>query len=577
MTSGNRAGIKMYSFNTTVRMPDKNIEFLDLFRKYEGKLFDTEERTQFYIDAINSGIVSPKNISDESREKLRIGIPLTGQELKTVLEDNKPRNGFGGRVGDFLGAMSSQGFIQKQGKRFRLTQLGNQLIENPENEQDIYTKAMIKLQYGSIDRGTADNKAIPFLNLLFTINELNIKYKNDSKYANRGISEYEIGVFILTMSDCNYKKTAAEIESYRDRYNGKADEAFALNFIHTKRKILSIQYNTIFGSASYTDEVMRKFKKTGLLAEHRGFNRNNYFNFSVIEIEKIKLLLEEYDNYSWKKYTDADLYFADMEDVVLPWERSDSAYARTMAKKAELVGMVEELKNKDRATYQKIEEKYNNFVFQNSNYSDEIPSEIIMSELEMINGRMKGKSILPDTENYIKLEWFSALLLSKKFGKEHVKSNLTYYDDGTPKSCAGGNTPDIEFDAKDIDYNIEVTTISNATQQENNETTSVIRHINEKSEMTNKQCRAIMVAPYIHYDTITIYKIATSDRTINTKAIPITIDAFISLVGESGSLEDFNIRVDEIYSRMINSTPHDYQRFINGIKVDVESCLLSEE
>lgn len=162
MTAGNRTGLKMYSFNTTVRMPDKNIEFLELFKKYEGTLFDDAQRTNYYIEAIKTGIVKPMNMTPEIREKIRRGEDLTSDEIKEVLQNNRPRNGFGGRVGDFMSAMASQGFLQKQGKRYRLTNLGNELLTNPENETDIYIKAMINLQYGSIDRNTATNKAIPF-------------------------------------------------------------------------------------------------------------------------------------------------------------------------------------------------------------------------------------------------------------------------------------------------------------------------------------------------------------------------------------------------------------------------------
>ena len=97
MTAGNRTGLKMYSFNTTVRMPDKNIEFLELFKKYEGTLFDDAQRTNYYIDAIKTGIVKPMNMTPEIREKIRCGEDLTSDEIKEVLQNNRPRNGFGGR------------------------------------------------------------------------------------------------------------------------------------------------------------------------------------------------------------------------------------------------------------------------------------------------------------------------------------------------------------------------------------------------------------------------------------------------------------------------------------------------
>ena len=44
--AGNRRGNKLYSFNTSIRIPDKNIEFLSIFKKYEGKLFTDEVKME---------------------------------------------------------------------------------------------------------------------------------------------------------------------------------------------------------------------------------------------------------------------------------------------------------------------------------------------------------------------------------------------------------------------------------------------------------------------------------------------------------------------------------------------------
>lgn len=567
MPSGNRTGIKMYSFNTTVRMPDKNIEFLELFKKYENLIFDDTARLQYYIDAIQIGIVKPKNVIPEVREKIRSGIKLTSEEIEKILRDNKPHNGFSGRVGDFLSAMTSQGFIQKQGKRFRITQLGNELIEHPENEADIYTKAMLILEYGSSDRITAENKAIPFLNTIFVIDGIN-KYNRENNIPKSGISEFELGVFVLTMSDCNYARTIKEILAYRKEYDGKINYEFAMDFVHNVRKILKIQEDTLYGPKSYTNEVVRKFKKTGLFTERKLF-KNTYIDFSEVEQEKIKLLVEEYSNYKWKLYRDNDDYFNDIETNLLPWEKDDSKYAQILKRKAEILGYQKELTNLDRNKYNEIEKMYNNYIFQTNSIIEEIPIDIIINELQMINGKVKGRSMLPDTENYVKLEWFTALLLSKKFGKKYVKSNLTFFDDGTPKSCAGGGEADIEFKQDNIDYNIEVTTISNLNQQANKETTSVLRHL-EDTNITNgdKEARAIMVAPYIHFDTIQIYKISAIGISQNTIAIPITIECMIKLIMESKDIEEFNKKIEEVFEKLKQSEIAEYQKYINSIKID---------
>ena len=558
MTAGNRTGIKMYSFNTTVRMPDKNIEFLELFKEFEGTLFDDTERLKYYIEAIKKNIVKPMHVSPTTREKIRSGQDLSDDEIKEILINNKPRNGFGGRVGDFISAMSSQGFLQKQGKRYRLTSLGNELIEKPENETDIYTKAMVSLQYGSIDRNTATNKAIPFLNMIFVMNELNNKY-NQKEY---GISDFELGVFVFTMSDCNYKKTASEIIEYRKNNGGKKDYNFAMNFIHNTRHILAISASTL---DDYTDEVLRKFKKTGLFTEEKKYKKNIY-RFSEVESEKINLLIKKYSDYKWINYSSVDDYFNDIEQVVLPWEEDDSLYALILKKKAELIGWQEDLNNLDKTAREEIESKYSDYIFQNT-VKDEYTLDLIIHELEMINGKVRGNSILPDTENYIKLEWFTSLLLSNKFGVKNVKSNLRYYDDGTPKCCAGGNEPDVELHSTDTSYNIEVTTISNKNQQVNLETTSVLRHLDESNRKNENKTKAIMVAPYIHYDTINIYQISARGISTETVAVPLTIDAFIKVVIDSDTIEDFDDKINEYAKLLLDMEVSDFEKMVNEINI----------
>lgn len=560
MTAGNRHGLKMYSFNTTVRMPDKNIEFLTLFKEYEERYFDKNERLSFYQDAIKRRIVVPKKISVSVREKIREGKELSDSEIQKVLEENVPPNGFSGRVGDFLSAMASQGFIQKQNKRYRLTNLGNDLIENPANESDIYIKSMLGLQYGSIDRFTAKNKAIPFLNTLFVIHGLN-EYYRQNDLENPGLSDFEFGVFVLTMTNCNYQKTIQEILTYRKLYLHKNNFEYAMDFVRNQRKILEIQKNTLYGSASYTDEVLRKFRKTSLFTIQNRF-RKNYILFSEVEEEKVHLLIQKYQDYRWEKYTDLDTYFYHLETKVLPWEKDDSLYVQILKKKAELIGFQKDLRKMDCKMREEIEKQYNDYVFKN--YSlDTMSMELICQELQLINGRIRGKSILPDTENYIKLEWFSALLLSKQFGQYRVQSNLSFFDDGTPRTCAGGNEADIGFSSDEMDYNIEVTTISNKQQQMNYETTSVLRHLAQANKENTRLKRAVFIAPYIHYDTIQIYRLSVSQFD-GMLAVPITIDAFIKAVLESESVFSFDEKIQEYYEHMIHMSYEEFEQYINS-------------
>ena len=164
--AGNRKGYKIYNFNTSIRVPDKNIEFLKIMRRYEGKYFTNELKYEIYKDAIQSGTLTPVRLSDDIKNKIKSGDILTEDELTKIIIENRPSNGIAGRVGDYVISLENQALIQRlgtnRGFRIRVTELGKKLLEENISEQDVYTRAMIGLQYGGPTRNTAYNKAIPF-------------------------------------------------------------------------------------------------------------------------------------------------------------------------------------------------------------------------------------------------------------------------------------------------------------------------------------------------------------------------------------------------------------------------------
>lgn len=68
------------------------------------------------------------------------------------------------------------------------------------------------------------------------------------------------------MKDCNYKKSVKDILKYREISGGKTDYEYAMKYIHEDNGILAISESTL---KDYTDEVLRKFRKTGLFIEDK--------------------------------------------------------------------------------------------------------------------------------------------------------------------------------------------------------------------------------------------------------------------------------------------------------------------
>ena len=557
--AGNRRGNKLYCFNTSIRVPDKNIEFLKIFKKYEGKLFTDEVKIQVYKDAIQTGALTPVRLDSVIRNKIKQGETLDDAELIQIMNENEPTNGFTGRVGDYIMALENQALIQRLGTnrkyRIRVTELGNKLLEDSSYEQDIYTKAMIGLEYGSPVRNTAHNKANPFLNTLYIIHALNEHYKDDSDY--KGLTLYEFGVFVLTMKDCNYNKIVNKIIEYRKVHDTREDDTFAQKYLEDN-DIQAYNRGTLYGSASYADEVLRKFKKTGLIVEKRGF-RTRYINFNKYELVKIELLLEKYKDYIWKNFHDADEYFEYIENIILPWEESNSSYFKVVEDKAKAIDYKIDKETFSQKEYQEINKLYYQFVFENNDY-DEFPYENIQNELKLIDRTIDGTTALGDIEEYVRFEWFTALLFASKFGKENVKGNLILDDNGYPLSQAPGGNADVEVFNDDFHYNIEVTTIRNRNQQLNAETTTVARHL-ASSLSEDIVDKAILVAPFIHEDTIRYYRFEAVDEGVTL--VPITIDMLIKIVDKAQSLKEFDIFVEEVAKKLKEESIEDYKKFIS--------------
>lgn len=559
-TSGRRDGYKLYCFNTSIRMPDKNIEFLEIFKKYEGRLVTSKVKIDIYKDAIQSGALTPINMSSYIKNKIKRGELLTDEEMQDVMENNIPSNGFTGRVGDYIMSLENQAFIQRLGTqrkyRIRLTDLGNKLLEGTHNEQDLYTKAMIGLEYGSTSRVTVDNRANPFLNTIFIIQELRKIFGRENKEF-KGITLYEFGLFVLTMKNCKYKKAVDDILKYRKNYGITESEVFANDYL-IANDIQPYAKETLYGSASYSDEVLRKFKKTGLIAEKRNF-QTRYVNFNEQEIEKILLLLEKYKDYSWKMYNSDDDYYEYIETIVLPWEKSSSNYYKVLKRKAEEIDYNINENNVTENDYEEINRLYYQFVFESNDY-DQFPYENIVRELQLIDRTIDGDSSLSDIEEYVRFEWFTSLLLASKYGKENVKAHLILDDDGLPLSQAPGNNPDVELLGNNLHYNIEVTTIKNRNQQLNAETTTVARHL---AEVNNGKVisKALLIAPFIHEDTIRYYRFEAKDSGVTI--LPITLGVFLKIVEKAEDIVCFDALIEECSDKLKNNSVVEYEQFIN--------------
>ena len=94
--SGNRKGYKIFSINTTVRNPKRNMEFLRYFIPYEGKDFDDNLSYQYFFDLVINGIYRLSDIPEYVKKKLADGEKLTITEAKEAIKNNPQATGLHG-------------------------------------------------------------------------------------------------------------------------------------------------------------------------------------------------------------------------------------------------------------------------------------------------------------------------------------------------------------------------------------------------------------------------------------------------------------------------------------------------
>ncbi|MGN0032058.1 MAG: AlwI family type II restriction endonuclease [Candidatus Gastranaerophilaceae bacterium] len=155
----------------------------------------------------------------------------------------------------------------------------------------------------------------------------------------------------------------------------------------------------------------------------------------------------------------------------------------------------------------------------------------------------------------LKLEFYITILLYIKFKDNmFIKPNYKIDDIGIPISHAPGNIGDIEVFGNSIYWLIEVTLIKSKVQQYNNETTSVIRHINQAVIDENTDKYLSFIAPIVHIDTERFYKVALTLSRAEGNVIylkPYNINQFIESIN-SNIFEDMKEYTDSTIKSIKN-------------------------
>lgn len=544
--SGARTGFKVYSINTTIRNPKRNADFLKLFKKYDKLVMDNINTYKYFFDLVQNGIYTFTNIPISVKEKLELGIELSDDEVIDAIEKNPQATGLHGRVMTQLRALKDQGFLRfekaaRGQNKITITKLGHEIIDNEIDGTITYTKAMIGLHAKNPARSSMLNESVPFLNTLFVINEVNKEWRNMG-HEPKGILRHEFGAFVLSMKDCDYKRAANDIIEYRKRNRYKINEKDIINHLN-KNDILELKMNSVI--VDYPDDVFRKFEMTGLLVE-RGQFGYRYIDFSKYNMEKVKIILEDYKNYSFKHFTTEDDYYFYLENIKIPWEKDELIRRKVIESKCDVLGLKFDEKLDLTSQEQMLDQMFYRKALDNAIKNIEL--ELIKQELKILAGTSDAETKFGDLGEPLRLEYLLALLLGKIYGTSKLVSNIIYDENGKPLHYAPAGKSDIILYDEKGSYILEPTMQKGRNQQLNNETTNIVRHVEIEKEKSGLDFRVLMIAPVIHIDVTRFFKYMVVSE--DAKIIPASIERSTQLFIDNSQIESLNRDFDNLVEHM---------------------------
>lgn len=570
--SGNRKGYKVFSINTTVRNPKRNMDFLRHFIPYAGKDFNESLSFQYFFDLVVDGVYRLSDIPEYVKKKIADGEKLTISEATEAIKNNPQATGLHGRVMTQLRSMKDQGFLQfehvKRGvNRIFITPLGQELLDGKTDATIVYTKAMIGMHAHSPIRVKLLNEARPFLNTIFVINEVKRQWA-ESGYEAKGILRHEFAAFVLSMKDCNYKKAADDIIAYRKKFKYELNMPYITQYL-VDNDILPLAEESL--KNDYPDDVFRKFEMTGLIIKRGAFGYT-YYDFSTYNIEKVESILSVYKNYKSENFASESEYYDYLSKVNIPWEKNDIVRKKIIESKERLLSQNGFTMSQDLSLDEK--EKSLDRFFYNMNLkkaADKYDIKLLNKELLILAGVIRDKSKFDEISEPLRLEYLLALLIGKKYGTAGLVSNIIYNEEGEPLHFAPSGKCDIVYIHTDGSFIFEPTMQRGRNQILNNETTNVARHVEEQTKETGIEYRAMMIAPYVHPDVARFFKFESNESKV--KIAPININRMVGLVYDSGKVKDLGKNFDLIVSDLLSLDNNAYSDKINTYETSSKSYI----
>ena len=505
---------KQLSFETAIRNPERYIKILKTLKKFEGVLLNDKNLLEIVCQLYKSGIVSNRKINIKKTTKIEEIEDAVKEVNSTRKADGGFPNGYQSRFWTYMRTPSEFGFVFAQyKKKLKLSSICKKLVNGDIDEQEAFSIQAMKFNRKSPYKNV-ENDFNFFKFILKTLLELNKKDK--------GLS-YRQFILATFNKDENVKEFLQTIKNHK--FN-KDEDVF--NFAI---KITQPTTNINTGTKDYPDVVLRVLIICGFVSVR-------YVGVKMIFLNKNKIkyiddLLKINFHLTNEEKKDPTLYFEKLNKA-----REDEMFLNIAVKhrfEDKIVG--EEYTNK---LYDIIER-------------NKIDQEKIIDSINKLEKTSEPIEEFKEIPAPLKLEFYISILIALKYKNElYIKPNYKADHLGKPYSHAPSNIGDIEIYSTKVYWLIEVTLIRNKTQQFNNETTSVIRHLFSELSHEYKNKYLSFIAPIVHEDTKQFFDISTIINKDKTKMLGIktyTIDEFINTTVNKTNFADMEGNADKIFSK----------------------------
>lgn len=487
---------KQMALEVAVRNPERYEDILKTFAKYEGIILNDEGILKVYSQLYIDNVITADNLD------IKV---LTEDELNNWIKTNCRHNnewgyptGYQAAFTRYLKTLSEFGFIYAQyNQKLRLSPIAKALVNGKITLSEAFAVQSMRFW-----RKSPYRRVLNDFNFFEFIIDALIEWKK--KGHRLSINQFNVGLF---SDDGNVDDFLKLIEE--NKIGNDIDNAYSLvrskyNKIDLFHAKVAMQ-NTAF--RDYGNTVFRVLQLTGFISvDYEGIlllspNENRMDFYKALKEEKFSIteLAKEDEKVYFELLGSFD---SRLESIVLKYrEKEDHSTAEYNTKISKII----------------------------SSYglTQELIEQYLLRVSYGVNG---GRDLFWFIQAPVKFEFLLTLYMYTYFGDSMVyKPNYKCDEVGIPYSHAPGNIGDIEIFSDKIYLLIEATLIRSKTQQINNETVNLFRHI-DKEHGGDKYLT--LVAPYIHDDTKLIFNVASVITMIQSKMLTLssvaqTTDEFI--------------------------------------------------